>query len=164
MRPSDLRIPQICEQLARLQIEVIDAAGDPRLLAIKTPATARLSLAEEVLPVLQPRTNGFIFNVSPMRRDSFGADAGYKSITFELHYALFFAKLSEEATALDLFSPLVNCAVSVASQFADLTNKIDAATEIVMGGIPGFGPVIDGTATPYHGTGIFFQIMQYLEG
>lgn len=164
MRPSNIRIPEICDQIARLQIEVVDAAGDARMLQILTPSTMkRLSLAEEKLPILQPRPNGFIFNMSPVHRDSFGSDAGYKSVTFELHYALFFAKLSEEVEALDLYAKLVECAVGVVSQLSDQMDRVDAATEIVPGGIQSFGPIVDGTGAPYHGTGIFFQIMSYLE-
>jgi hypothetical protein len=163
MRPSSLRLIDICEQIAGLSIEVVDADGAARQLSIRTLVTAQLSLAEEVLPVLQPRMNGFVFNLSPMRRDSFGSDGGYKSQSFELHYALYFAKLSEEVSALELVAPMAQCASDIVSQFSDMTDRIDAATEIFVGGVPAFGPVIDGTGTPYHGAQIFFQVMRHLE-
>jgi len=163
MRPSSLKIPEICDELARLQIEVVDANGEPRMLSIRTLKDMKLSLADETLPVLQPRTNGFVFNLSPMRRDSFGSDYGYKSQSFELHFALFFAKLSEEVNALELVAPMAQCASDIISQFADLTDRIPSATEIYVGGAPVFGPVIDGVGTPYHGASIFFSIMRHLE-
>jgi len=163
MRPSSLKIPEIVDEISRVSIEVVDASGSARMLSIRTLSTMKLSLAEEALPVLQPRTNGFVFNLSPMRRDSFGSDYGYKSQSFELHYALFFAKLSEEVNALELVAPMAQCASDILSQFADKTNQIPSATEIFIGGAPVFGPVIDGTGAPYHGASIFFQIMRHLE-
>lgn len=163
MRKSSLKITEITEEIARLQIEVVDSLGDPRMLSIRTLSTMKLSLGDEVLPILQPRTNGFVFNLAPMSRDSFGSDYGYKSQSFELHYALYFAKLSEEVSALELVAPMAQCASDLISQFADLTNQIPSATEIVIGGAPVFGPVIDGTGAPYHGASIFFQILRHLE-
>lgn len=162
-RPSDLKITSITEELARLQIEVVDALGEARFLGIRTLSTMKLSLADETLPILQPRPNGFVFNLSPMRRDSFGSDHGYKSQSYELHYVLYFAKLAQEASALELVAPMAECASDLMSQFSDMTDQISSATEIYIGGAPVFGPVIDGTGTPYHGAAIFFQIMRHLE-
>lgn len=162
-RPSGLKLKEIVDEIARLQIEVVDADGAARMLSIRTLETMKLSLGEETLPILQPRSNGFLFNLAPMRRDSFGSDGGYKSQSFELHYALFFAKLSQEASALELVAPMAQCASDFISQFADLTNQIPSATEIVVGGAPVFGPIIDGTGAPYHGAQIFFQIFRHLE-
>jgi len=163
MRKSSLKISEICDEISRLSIEVVDAIGEARMLSIRTLKDMKLSLADETLPILQPRTNGFVFNLSPMRRDSFGSDHGYKSQSFELHYVLFFAKLSQEASALELVAPMAQCASDILSQLADMTNQIPSATEIFVGGSPVFGPVIDGTGTPYHGSTIFFQIVRHLE-
>lgn len=163
MGPSSLKILEICDEIAALQIEVVGPDSNARMLRILAPRDMRLSLADEQLPVLQPRPNGFVFNMSPMRRDSYGSDAGYKSGTFELHWTLYFATLAEEVEALDKYVGLVECVNMTLSQIADQTDRISSATEIFVGGVSAFGPVVDGVGAPYHGAGIYFAITRYLE-
>lgn len=118
-------------------------------------------ITQAMCPVLQPAYDNFITPSKGFFRDTFGADAGLKTINYTLRYKFFFAPVMQGTTILSMFGAEVAALVAVGLYFMTHT-AVSGSTEFLPK-IENFSPQTDLAGTKFHGGQISFDVTQYLE-
>ena len=155
------KITTVATAIAAQSITVTNAAGSSMTLAIRDISALTNIISAESCPLLTPRPAQFVTGLS-FTRDTFGADAAYKSVRYTLNYLFFFCPIGQGATLYEKFDEMVTAAAVILNHFATNT-ALSGSTDFLPGTVDDFEPVINADGALYHGCGIPFAVMQFLE-
>jgi hypothetical protein len=112
-------------------------------------------------PLLAPRPDNFVTNLS-VEEESFGGPAAArKSCRYTLNYNFYFAPVAEGHSLFEGYAAMVTKAAAVLLALA--TTILSAAHEHQVSGIPQFGPVVDAAGTLFHGCVISVNVRDLME-
>lgn len=159
-----VKFTTVTAAIAASSITVTRHSGATGALKIKDVGTLPQAIPTEQCPILAPRASNFCSNVQVVR-DTFGADAALKTISYDLAYQLFFYPLGEGLKWVTYYGAMVTCAMEILLWFATNTNSFvdDGAHEFMPAGIPVFDPQVDAAGTPFHGCQFLFHVQQFME-
>jgi hypothetical protein len=158
---ESIKLSTLATAIASQSITVTNAYGSSVTLDIRDITEIPVSVNQQDCPILTPHPSAFMTNVT-VTRDSYGADAGYKSVEYDLTYRFFFAPILQSVTMLEKYDEFITAAMTVLMFFTDHTN-LSGSTDFLPGSVPAFGAVVDGAGTQFHGCDFVFHVRQYLE-
>ena len=158
---DSIKLTTVTASIATESITVTNAAGASVTLAIRDISALTNIISAESCPLLTPRPAQFVTGLT-ITRDTFGADAAYKTVKYMLNYLFFFCPLGQGATLYEKFDDMVTAAAVILNYFGTHTN-LSGATDILPGVVEDFEPVINADGALYHGCGIPFAVTQFME-
>ena len=156
-----IKISTVIASIAAQSITVVRPDGTSGTLTILDTSALPEAINQADCPLLTPRPQDFLTSFS-MTRDSFGADAAYKSVNYTLNYLFYYAPVGQGAELFEKYDEMVTAVAAVLLHFSTNTN-LSGSTEFLPGTVNQFSPVADGAGTLYHGCVIPFVVMQYME-
>jgi hypothetical protein len=156
------KLTTVTASIAAQSITVVRADGVSVPLKIYDVSAFPDEVRQEDCPVLRPRPRDFIsnFQFSPA---SLGGDAGYKNINYTLTYQLLYAPIGQSNTLFEHYGDMLNALAAVVLYFADNSQLVAGATELLPGPVPIVGGLLGSTDNGFHGAEIQFNVLQYLE-
>lgn len=158
---DSIKLTTVTNSIAAQSITITKPDGTSGALTIRDIDELTEAINQEQCPILTPRPNDFVTGFT-VERDSFGADAAYKTARYLLHYVLFYAPIAQGSTIFEKYDNMVTAAAVILNHFATNTN-LTGTTEFFPVTVENFGLVQDATGTIFHGFPLTFSVMQFME-
>lgn len=158
---ESIKLATLTAAIATQSITLTDAYGASVTLAIKDISAIPVAVNQQDCPVLTPHPSVFMTNVI-VTRDTFGSDAAYKTIEYDLTYRFFYAPILQSVTMLEKYGEFIAAAMTVLMYFSNHTDY-GGSVDFLPGPVPAFGAVTDGAGTQFHGCDFVFHVRQFLE-
>lgn len=158
---DSIKISTVTAAIAAKTITVTNALGNSVTLAIKDTGAMPEAIHQENCPLLVPRPADFVTALR-IERDSFGADAAYKSIYYTLNYLFFFCPAVQGMKLHDKYDEMVTASAAVILSLGTNTN-VSGSTEFEIGSVDTFGYITDGEGAAFYGCVIPINIRQFME-
>jgi len=160
---DSIKLTQVCTSIATLSITVTNARGSSVTLTIDdlSGLQKRIKINQQDCPLLTPRPDNFVteFDVT---RDTFGADAALKTVSYVLNYVFYYAPVAQGMGLFEKYDEMVTAAAVILNHLATNTN-LSGSTDILPTGIPAFGAMTDAGGTLFHGCQIALKVSAYME-
>jgi len=158
---DSLKITTVTASIAALTISITKPDGTTGNLTIRDLGDMREAINQQDCPVLTPRADNFVSNLR-IERDSFGADAAYKTAYYTLNYVFYFYPVNAGAGLFEKYGAMVTAAAVMLTYLATHTN-LTGTTDIMPEAQTSFGLQLDAAGTPFHGCEVALNVEQYLE-
>lgn len=158
---DSIKLTTVTASIAALSITVTKPDGSSGALTIKNIDAIPEAVNPQDCPVLAPRAAGFVTDFV-MTRDTMGADAAYKTVTYTLTYTFYYVPTLQGAGLFEKYDEMVTASAAVLLALSTNT-YLSGTTDIYPNGIPQFGPVQDATGAQFHGCEISVRVTQYME-
>lgn len=159
--PDSIKLTTVTNSIAAQSITITKPDGTSGTLTIRDIDELTEAINQEQCPVLTPRPNDLVTGFS-VTRDSFGADAAYKTANYVLHYILFYSPIAQGATLFEKYDNMVTAAAVILNHFATNT-ALTGSTEFFPVTVENFGLMQDATGTIFHGFPLAFAVSQFME-
>ena len=158
---DSLKISTVCTSIAALTISITKPDGTTGNLLIRDLPNMRESINQQDCPVLTPRPDNFVTNLR-IERDTFGADAAYKTAYYTLNYTFYFYPVHAGAGLFEKYGAMVTAAAVMLTYLATHTN-LTGTTDIMPEAQTSFGIQLDVAQTAFHGCEVALNVEQFLE-
>lgn len=159
---DSIKISTVTATIATQTISVVNAYGSTVNVTIKDTSAIPVTVNQQDCPLLSPLPPNFMSGVT-IRRDTYGGDAGLKTIEYDLTYRFFYCPALQGVSQFEKYDEMVTAAAAVLLHFATHTS-ITGSTDIMpRQPVPFFGPVVDGGGNVFHGFDLVLHVMQYME-